>query len=255
MSNEELAVAAKAGDADALITLWESVRRVCFRIAGQYGDMLSRAGLDTDDIAQELFLAYHAALTAFDPEGVYRFTTYLTYHVKNGLMTVLGIRRGNRELPPDPLSLDEPLGETEDSDTRGSLVPDPDATQAFADAEDRVWCEQLHDALEQCLDTLEEKQAKAVRGTYFDNLTVTEVGQRLGVSTSRAAQLKQAGLRKLRQGKSLRRLREFRDEIDAGIYHGTSLSAWRYGGSSVEEQTILRLEELENPTSNFEPKT
>ncbi len=71
MTNEELAVAAKAGDADALITLWESVRRVCFRIAGRYGNMLSRAGLDTDDVAQELFLAYHTALTAYDPEGGY----------------------------------------------------------------------------------------------------------------------------------------------------------------------------------------
>ncbi len=66
---EELAVRAKAGDAAALMELWEAVRRLCFRIAGRYGNMLSRAGLDIEDTEQELFLAYYAALTAFDPSG------------------------------------------------------------------------------------------------------------------------------------------------------------------------------------------
>ncbi len=250
MTNEELAERAKAGDAAALMELWESVRRVCFRIAGRYGDMLSRAGPDTDDVAQELFLAYHAALT----EGGYRFTTYLTYHVKNALRAVLGIRRGSRELPPVPVSLDCPLGDETDN-TMGDLVPDPEATQAFTDAESRVWCEQLHDALDQCLDDLEEKQAEAVRGTYYKGLTAAEVGECLGISASQATQLKQSGLRKLRHGENLRRLKQYRDEIASGIYRGTGFAAWKYGGSSVEERAVLRLEELENPASTFEPKT
>ncbi len=252
MGNEKLAIRAKAGDKQALLDLWETVRRVCFRIAGRYGNMLSRAGLDSGDIEQELFLAYHAALIAFDPTGEYKFTTFLTYHVKNGLRAVLGIRRGSRELPPAPLSLDDPLGETEDSDTRGSLVPDPDAAQAFEDAESRVWCEQLRDALDACIDELETKQAKAVRGAYFEGLTAEETGKLLNVSASRAAQLKKAGLRKLRQGKSLKRLRAFRDEIiSTQAYHATGFNAWKSGGS-VEERIVIRLDELE---SNLEPKT
>ncbi len=72
MGNEELATRAKAGDAAALLELWESVRRLCFRIASRYGNMLSRAGFDIEDVAQELFLAYHAALMAFDPSGEYK---------------------------------------------------------------------------------------------------------------------------------------------------------------------------------------
>ncbi len=251
MSNEQLAELAKGGDSDALMTLWAAVRRVCFRIAGRYGNMLIRAGLDTDDIAQELFLAFYAALTAFDPEGGYRFVTYLTYHVKNALRAVLGIRRGSRELPPVPVSLDSPLGDDEEC-TMSDLFPDSRAAQAFADAESRVWCEQLHSALDQCIDTLEEKQAKAVRGAYFEGLTAEETGKLLNVSTSRAAQLKKAGLRKLRQGKSLKRLRAFRDEIiSTQAYHATGFNAWKSGGS-VEERSVIRLDELE---SNLEPKT
>ncbi len=246
MSNEQLAIKAKAGDNDSLMALWTAVRRLCFRIAGRYGNMLFRAGLDTEDIQQELFLAYHAALMAFDPSGEYKFTTFLTYHVKNAVRTVLGIRRESRELPPVLLSLDDPLGETEDSDTRGSLVPDPDAAQAFEDAESRVWREQLHNALDQCLDTLEVGQAEAVRGTYYEGLTAEETGKRLGVSASKATQLKQSGLRHLRRGKNLRRLKAFRDEIiSTQAYHATGFNAWKSGGS-VEERIILRLEELEH---------
>ncbi len=233
MTNEELAVAAKAGDADALITLWESVRRVCFRIASRYGNMLFQAGLDTDDVAQELFLAYHAALMAFAPSGKYKFTTFLTYHVKNGLRAVLGIRRGSRKLPPVPLSLDDPLGETEDSDTRGSLIHDPDAEQAFADAEDNVWCEQLHDTLYQCLDSIDEQPAAIIRGRFFDGLTREALAKQAGISAAHAQQLERKGMRQLRQGANVRRLKQYREEFNAGLCHGTSLSAWRYGGSSV----------------------
>ncbi len=244
MGNEQLAERAKAGDTAALMKLWESVRRLCFWIAGRYGNMLAWAGLDSEDVAQELFLAFYAALTAFNPESGYQFNTFLTYHIQNALRAALDIRDGKR-LPPVPLSLDEPLGELEDGDTRGSLVPDPDAEQAFEDAETRIWNERLHNALEQCLDTLEEKQAKVIRGTYYEGLTAEETGKLLNVSASKATQLKQAGLRKLRQGKNLSRLKAFRDEIiSTRAYHGTSLSAWRFSGSSVEESIMLKLEEM-----------
>ncbi len=213
--------------------------------------MLSRAGLDSEDVAQELFLAYHAALMAFDPESGYQFTTYLTYHVKNALRSVLGIRRKNRELPPMPLSLDEPLGETEDSDTRGSLVPDPDAALAFEDAKSRIWCEQLHDALDQCLDSIDKQPAAIIRGRFFDGLTREALAKQAGISAAHAQQLERKGMRQLRHGKNLRRLKQFRDDIASGIYHGTGFNAWRYGGS-VEERIVIRLDELE---SSLEPKT
>ncbi len=245
MDNEKLAAAAKTGDDGALMELWESVRRLCFRIAGRYGNMLFRAGLDTEDVSQELFLAFYAALTAFDPSSEYKFTTFLTYHVKNALRAALDIRDG-KKLPPVPVSLDEPLGDEEEC-TRGELVPDPAAALAFEATESRIWNERLHDVLEQCLATLEAKQAEAIRGTYYKGLTAEETGKRLGESASQVTRLKQSGLRKLRQGKNIKRLKEFREEIDAGIYHATGFSAWKFGGS-VEERAVMRLEELENST-------
>ncbi len=247
MDNEKLAAAAKTGDYGALMGLWESVRRLCFQIARRYKNMLAWAGYTHEDIEQECFIAFCKAVEAFDPESGYLFSTYLTRPVMNALRAALGIR-SSRELPPVPLSLNEPLGEMEDGDTRGSLVPDSGAERAFEDAKTRIWNERLHDALEQCLATLEGQQAEAIRGTYYEGLTAEETGKRLNVSASKATRLKRSGQRKLRQGKNLRRLREFREEINAGIYHGTGWNIWRYSGNSVEERAVMRLEELENST-------
>ncbi len=251
MANEELALRAKAGDAAALMELWESVRRLCFQIARRYKNMLGWAGYTDEDIEQTLFLAFYAALDAFDPSDGNKFTFYLQYPIMSTLRAVLNIRDG-KQLPPAPVSLDCPLDDDE-SCTRGDLLPDSRAEQAFEDAETRIWNERLHDALEQCLATLEEQQAEAIRGTYYEGLTAEETGKRLNVSASKATQLKQSGLRKLRHGNNFQRLKQYRDEIiSAHAYHGTGLSAWRYGSSSVEEKIILKLEEME---TRLEPKT
>ncbi|MDO4270395.1 MAG: hypothetical protein Q4C72_05635 [Eubacteriales bacterium] len=74
-------------------------------------------------------------------------------------------------------------------------------------AEERLCTEQLHAALEQCLDTPEQK-----------------------------------GLRKLRHPQNARRLEPYREQIiTTHAYHGTGFSAWKYGGS-VEERIIERPE-------------
>ncbi len=69
MSNEQLAEQAKAGDNDAQMALWTAVRRLCFQIARRYKNMLGWAGYTSEDIEQTLFLAFYAALNAFDPSG------------------------------------------------------------------------------------------------------------------------------------------------------------------------------------------
>ncbi len=249
MSNEELAARAKTGDNDALMALWEAVRRLCFQIARRYKNMLGWAGYTDEDIEQTLFLAFYAALDAFDPSDGNKFTSYLQYPIMSTLRAVLNIRDG-KQLPPAPVSLDCPLDDDE-SCTRGDLLPDSRAEQAFEDAESRVWSEQLHSALEKCLDSIDEQTAAIIRSRFFDGLTREALAKQSGISTARAQQLERKGMRQLRQGKNLRRLKAFRDEIiSTQAYHATGFNAWKSGGS-VEERILLRLEELE---SNPEPE-
>lgn len=147
----------------------------------------------------------------------------------------------------DPLgqsvSLDEPvIGEDGSATSRGDLVPDEQAIQPFADADEKLYTAQLHNALTQCLSTLEPPQADAVRCRYYDGLTLAETGARLGCNAEYARQLEYKGLRKLRHPANTRRLEQYREQIiSTHAYHGTGLTAWKYGGS-VEERIIERLD-------------
>lgn len=238
MSNEELAVLARQGDQQAVSDLWEAVRRLCFRLARRYASMLARAGYTAEDMEQECFLAFCAALEAFEPERGNKFTSYLPFHVQNAMRAALGIRHGGK-LPPIPLSLDGPLDDAADADTRGELVPDPAAEQAFENAEERLYIGQLHDALEECIAMLEERPAAAIRARYYDGLTLAEAGACLGGNAEYARRMERKGLNGLRRA---RQLRQFREQlINEGAYHCTGLSAWRYGGS-VQERLVERLE-------------
>ena len=85
---------------------------------------------------------------------------------------------------------------------------------------------------------------RAVRGQYYENKSLKEVGRELGVSYQYARDLKNKGLRKLRGGKARRLLMEYADEIiSGGACQGTGFQSWSNRGS-VEETTIEYLERL-----------
>jgi len=92
------------------------------------------------------------------------------------------------------------------------------------------------------LSFLEKPLERAVRGQYYENKSLKEVGRELGVSYQYARDLKNKGLRKLRGGKARRLLMEYADEIiSGGACRGTGFQSWSSYGS-VEETTIEYLE-------------
>ena len=244
MSNEELATRAKAGDHDALTQLWEQNRgllAILFRkLARKTEDRMAAMGVTWEDVEQCGYLAIADAVTLYDPEAGALFSSFLRYPVMTQFFELIGWRTEKQKRDPlgQSLSLDEPIT-GEDGGTRADLVPD---AQAFESIEERLYTEQLHAALEQCLDTLEQKQAEAVRFRYYSGLSLAETGAKLGCNTEYARQLEQKGLRKLRHPQNARRLEQYREQIiTTHAYHGTGFSAWKYGGS-VEERIIERLE-------------
>ena len=145
-----------------------------------------------------------------------------------------------RDLLGQCLSLDEPISEADGTGLRGDFIPD--TNDAYEDAEDQLYTEQLHDALDECLATLEPEQAEAVRCRYYCGLNLKDTGARMGITPEQARSLENKGLRKLRNPQNVRRLEQYRQQIiSEGAYHGTGWAAWNSGGS-VEERTVLRLE-------------
>ena len=105
-------------------------------------------------------------------------------------------------------------------------------------AEDRVFTEELHNALIECLATLPEAQRAAIEGRHFEGKTLKQLGEERGCSPDWIRQNESNGMRKLRQGKNFVKLKPFMEEITAAkAYHGTGFTAWKSQGSAEEHVT------------------
>ena len=108
----------------------------------------------------------------------------------------------------DPLSLDTPVGDEEDTSI-GSFVED-ERTPGPADATSNAL---LAEALKEILDTLTEREADVLRMRFgmYDGRTHTleEVGQIFGVTRERIRQIENKAIRKLRHPSRAKKIKDF----------------------------------------------
>lgn len=252
-TNAALAALAAAGNAFALGQLWEVNKGLLHRLFWQWYDknkpITDAAGLTLEDFDQEAIFAVQAAAKAYDPEKG-SFTTLLGYYVQNRIKKVVCGEHGRlittedgREvrISANPLnecsSLDVRLDESDEgSSTKGEAIEDPAATQAFQQAEDGVYTEELHTALETAMTQhLTEREAAVLRSRYYDEKSLRAVGVELGVQAERVRQIEVKAIRKMKGLSSLQRWHD--DVITTRAWRGTGWNAWnRYG--SVEERTV-----------------
>ncbi len=114
------------------------------------------------------------------------------------------------KIAQEPVSLETPIGEEEDSHL-GDFIEDHDAP-APADAASFTL---LKEQLEEVLDTLTPREKKVLRLRFgLDDgraRTLEEVGQSFGVTRERIRQIEAKALRKLRHPSRSRKLRDFLD--------------------------------------------
>jgi RNA polymerase primary sigma factor len=113
-----------------------------------------------------------------------------------------------RRIAQDPLSLETPLGEEEDS-TLGDFVPDPDAEAPVTAASFRLLQDYLRVVLEELSDR--EREVLIMRfGLRDGNIkTLEEVGKHFNVTRERIRQLETKALAKLRQPSRAGKLRDY----------------------------------------------
>lgn len=257
-TNAALAALA-AGNSFALGQLWEINKGFLHRLFWQWYSKnkaaADNAGLTLEDFDQEAFFAVQAAAIAYIPEKG-AFTTLLYYYVQSQInKAVCGEHRRNITtedgrvvaVSANPLnecsSLDIRLDETDEgSSTKGETIEDPAATQAFQTAEDGLYTEELHNALEEALSQLAAKQADVVRRHYFEGKAISEIAREDGTTRNAAQNREQAAFAALRRNPKLQR---WRDEIiSTRAWSGTGFGAWNHRGS-VEERTVEYLEAWE----------
>lgn len=258
-TNAALAALAAAGNAFALGQLWEVnkgfVRRQLWQWYEKNQTVADSAGLSFEDLVQEGYFAVDYAATHYSTEQG-SFTTYLHYALLRQIRAATcgeHMRRVTTEdgrvvaVSANPLnecsSLDLRLDETDEgSSTKGETIEDPAATQAFQTAEDDLYTEELHNALEEALSQLAAKQADVVRRHYFEGQSLKEISQEDGTTINAARNREQAAFIALRRNPQIQR---WRDEIiSAKAWSGTGFGAWNHHGS-VEERTVEYLDDWE----------
>ena len=254
--NAALAALAKTGDAFALGQLWQInrglLRSLFWRWYPAHKALADAHGMTADDFEQEGYFAVQYAAQTYQPEAG-SFSNWLGQAMQRQIGRALtgGHRRSvtdadgkQHTVSADPLnhcaSLDTPLDEDDSgASTLGELQPDPAADSAMQAAEDAIFQEQLHAALEEALHKLTEREQAVIRGKYYAGKTVRQISEEQGLTIGQVNTAKTSAFSKLRRNPRLLRWRE--ETIQRRAWHGTGFSAW-YAGGSVEERTVEYLE-------------
>lgn len=245
MTNEELCKAYQNGDTKALYPLWEQNKGVItLHMRKLYNRNRERAismGVEVVDLEQSAYFAVMNAAKGYNEECGNKFTTYLAYHLMSVFCEALGARtkRGLMEPIAKAQRFEEIIPGSEEI-TVGEIIPDESAAMAFEDAQDRVYNEELHEALEEAMQAISAQEAAILRGRYYERKTRNQLAETIGVSCSRINQLEKTALRDMRRQRG--RLRAFANDFISNRAYGYSgFEAWKNGGS-IQERIIERLE-------------
>lgn len=242
MSNEELVAEIQAGATERMGELWEQVAGLVKWKAKHIMSALdlrgNPCGVEFEDLYQSGYIAMVEAVHYYNPESGIAFSTCLINRLKTVFAEATGYRtqRGRNEPLNTAFSLDKPLADESDGSLFGDFIPDPKAAATMLSIEERLWQEQLQEALEAALASLPEKYADVLRLRYYQGLTLAEVGEIRGTAAERIRQMENKAIRQLQKPSIACHLRPF---YDFDFYCGTGLGAFQHTGMSIQERYLV----------------
>lgn len=250
MTNEALVELIEQGDNDELLPLlWDKTRDLIYMKCGQYwafySAKLKQHGYSLDDFKQEGYNALILAVKGFDSAKEYKFTTYLNYALKHVIRDLLS---GSSDAlnQSGTMSLEQPISEDKDGGVLllGDTIEDETAAQEYERIDRLDEFKPLHEAV----DSLPDTERNVIQMRFFEGLTLSKAGERLGLSYQRVKQLESDALKLLRSGKTGKLLRDiYGDEYAPRRHYAPlmyaqhkGLAAFRSSGSSEVEDFVLR---------------
>ncbi len=142
------------------------------------------------------------------------------------------------------LSTSAPAGqETEDMTIEDVLPADNDP---IGDLVDRIQAKELASVLWEIVEGLEDEQTEVIRSRFKNGRTLQECADDMGLTMEAARTIQEKALRKLREPKTMRKLRSYLSDEEAyrrGV-KGTGLGTYKNSGLSSQELIMARIEEL-----------
>ena len=194
-----LSVQIQQGNEHALTRLVEANLRFVVSIANQY----KGRGLQMEDLVSEGNLGLMKAATKFDASRGTRFINYAVVHVRQQIERALDQQtEPPRKLKQMSTSVDAPLGHRTNMSLLSVLI-NKDAPMA----DERVYSEAIEDAIEQALQTLDERESKVVNaffGINQEHETMAEIAEDMDLKRERVRQIRDKAIRKLRKAYNIK---------------------------------------------------
>lgn len=252
MTNEELAVLIKKGEKQYLPALYMQVERLLWhsvrRYAARCEDRMRARGVTVEDLIQDTFFALVDAVSAFDPDKGFKFTTYLHFPVKNRLRFALGFTTHRRDPLNDCSSLDAPVGESEEETFLDWYCSDPDSDRPFEEfADNDLWANARRDIDKIMDEDLTEDERAVIICKYFggDDNSNVRVSEELGMPYSQVRNLESRALMKFRRYRKTL-LSPYREEIiGSRPYRTNGVKEFRITGASSVERTVEYFDTIE----------
>ena len=238
MTNEELAIAVAHGQDELQLQLWEQIEDfVRMRAHRAFVLCGGRGGVTIEDLMQQGYIAMLQAVTTYNAEQS-SFLTYFDLWLRSAFAEACDYRTAKRDPLNNAFSLDAPVeGGEDETSTYLDFLADP--SEPYEDANQRVYIEQLHNALDVALDGLPPKRADVIRAMYWQGKTNTQIAVERGVSIQNIGSTARRGIDDLRRSSAVRSLQQFLDER-TDFYCGTGRCSFEANGSSVERAVIRR---------------
>lgn len=246
MTNEELLHQIRNGKSDdrARATLWEQTAYLFYihsdGLYRRHKNHADSCGVERDDCRQVCWFAFLDTIKAYNtkPDTELKFSTFIKFHVRRRVYELLGYRTSKREPLNGAVSLDAPLPGGEDENISvGDTIADPSAERPFEviDGSD------IAAEVEGIISALPPKQAAAIRGRFWQDRTLTEVGAEMGLTPKQIHNQYQVAIQKLRRDK---RLQEIHDDYYANttLTKHTGFRFFKENGMSSVEWHLIRLE-------------
>jgi len=244
IASEELVTKIQSGETDLIPTLWEQVERLIRLLASRfffnYRERCVSIGVELDDLYQQGYFALLVAVAAYDASKGYKFTTYLTYNLKNEFFSIAKMRSAGWYKKKEPLSLETPVGMSKDGNSASlsDFLSDPTAEVEIENVIEREYTERLKSDLFEAMGDLSETQYQLIEQVYFNGLTHNQAAETIGVK--RTQELHDSALKTLARNKMLRAYK--RNEIISRYGQGFGFRTFDSKRMSPQERAILELE-------------